>query len=79
MKQADLGLGPTTKRTRKRKFLAQLERVVPWAALVQLVEPQAPEGKRGQPPFPIETMTFPLFTQDSTLISASRRAGARRA
>ena len=35
MKQ--LGLGPdlSTKRTRKREFLDQMERVVPWAALVQ--------------------------------------------
>jgi IS5 family transposase len=28
MKQADLGLSLTTKRTRKREFLAQMERVV---------------------------------------------------
>ena len=34
MKQADLGLNLTTKRTRKREFLAEMERVVPWAALV---------------------------------------------
>jgi transposase, IS5 family len=56
MKQADLGLNLTTKRTRKREFLAQMERVVPWAALVALVQPHAPEGKRGRPPFLIETM-----------------------
>ena len=30
MKQADLGLNLTTKRTRKREFLAQMEHVVPW-------------------------------------------------
>jgi len=37
MKQADLVLNLTTKRTRKREFLAQMERVVPWPALVELV------------------------------------------
>ncbi len=63
MKQADLGLSLTTKRTRKREFLAQMERVVPWAALVQLVEPHAPEGKKGRPPFPIETMLRVHFMQ----------------
>ena len=47
MKQADLGLNLTTKRTRKREFLAQMERVVPWSALVQLVAPHAPVGKKG--------------------------------
>ena len=51
MKQTDLGLNLTTKRTRKREFLAQMERVVPWAALVELVSPYAPEGKKGRPPF----------------------------
>ncbi|HMM84658.1 IS5 family transposase [Azohydromonas sp.] len=63
MKQADLGLNLTTKRTRKREFLAQMERVVPWAALVELVAPNAPEGKKGRPPFPVETMLRIHFMQ----------------
>ena len=63
MKQADLGLNLTTKRTRKREFLAQMERVVPWAALVDLIAPHAPEGKRGRPPFPIETILRVHFMQ----------------
>ena len=63
MKQAGLGLNLTTKRTRKREFLAQMERVVPWAALVDLIAPHAPEGKRGRPPFPIETMLRIHFMQ----------------
>jgi transposase, IS5 family len=32
MKQADLGLNLAIRRTRKREFLAQIERVVPWSA-----------------------------------------------
>jgi IS5 family transposase len=63
MKQTDLGLNLTTKRTRKREFLAQMERVVPWAALVELVMPHAPEGKKGRPPFPVETMLRIHFMQ----------------
>jgi len=63
MKQADLGLNLTTKRTRKREFLAQMERVVPWAALVELVAPYAPEGKKGRPPFAVETMLRIHFMQ----------------
>ena len=61
MKQADLGL--TTKRTRKREFLAEMERVVPWAALIALTAPYAPEGKRGRPPFAVETMLRIHFMQ----------------
>lgn len=63
MKQTDLGLNLTTKRTRKREFLAQMERVAPWAALVELVAPYAPEGKKGRPPFAVETMLRIHFTQ----------------
>ncbi|WP_119157587.1 IS5 family transposase, partial [Caldimonas tepidiphila] len=63
MKQADLGLNLSTKRTRKREFLEQMERVVPWAALVELVAPHAPEGRRGRPPFAVETMLRIHFMQ----------------
>ena len=48
MKQADLGLNLTTKRTRKREFLDEMNRVVPWAALETLIAPYAPEGKKGR-------------------------------
>jgi len=56
MKQTDLGLNLTIKRTRKREFLDEMNRVVPWADLVALVAPFAPEGKKGRPPFAVETM-----------------------
>jgi transposase, IS5 family len=63
MKQAELGLHLSTKRTRKREFLAQMDGVVPWAALVELVKPHAPEGKKGRPPFAMETMLRIHFMQ----------------
>jgi transposase, IS5 family len=56
MKQLGLGLNLSTKRTRKREFLEEMERVVPWAALVQIVAPYYPKAKTGRPPFGIETM-----------------------
>ena len=63
MNQTSLGLGNSIKRTRKREFLAQMERVVPWAALVELVAPFAPEGRRGRPPFSVDTMLRIHFMQ----------------
>ncbi len=63
MKQADLGLNLSTKRTRKREFLDEMNRVVPWGALVELVTIHAPEGKKGRPPFPVETMLRIHFMQ----------------
>jgi IS5 family transposase len=56
MKQLGLGLNLSTKKTRKRELLEEMERVVPWAALVQIVAPYYPKAKTGRPPFGIETM-----------------------
>jgi len=56
MKQISLGLNLSTKKTRKREFLEQMEKVVPWAVLVEIVAPHCPKSKTGRPPFPIETM-----------------------
>jgi IS5 family transposase len=63
MKQADLGLNLSTKRTRKREFLDEMNRVVPWVALVELIEPHYPKGKTGRPPMGIETMLRIHFLQ----------------
>jgi hypothetical protein len=42
MTQKTLSLDWTNKRTRKREFLDEMERVVPWAALVPSIEPHSP-------------------------------------
>ncbi len=63
MKQTSLGLGNSAKRTRKREFLAEMERVVPWAPLVELVALFAPERRRGRPPFSVDTMLRIHFMQ----------------
>ena len=60
MKQAASDLKLSLKRTRKRKFLAQMARVVPWAALIT---PYYPEGRTGRPPFALETMLRVHFLQ----------------
>jgi len=56
MKQLGLGLNLSTKKTRKREFLEEMDKVVPWAVLVQIVEPHSPKAKTGRPPFAVETM-----------------------
>jgi len=63
MKQLGLGLNLSTKKTRKREFLEEMERVVPWAVLVQIVEPHYPKAKTGRPPFGIETMLHIHYLQ----------------
>ena len=42
MKQVSLGLNLSTKKTRKREFLEQMNKVVPWDVLVGVVEPSRP-------------------------------------
>ncbi|BAL95903.1 IS5 family transposase [Rubrivivax gelatinosus] len=56
MKQLGLGLNLSTKKTRKREFLEEMDRVVPWAALVEIVQPHYPRARTGRPPFALETM-----------------------
>ena len=63
MKQAALDVNLSLKKTRKREFLEQMERVVPWAALVALITPYYPEGRTGRPPFKLETMLRTHFLQ----------------
>jgi IS5 family transposase len=63
MKRIHLGLSLMTKRTRKREFLDEMSRVVPWADLVATVAPFAPEGRRGRSPFALETMLRIHFMQ----------------
>jgi IS5 family transposase len=63
MKQAALALNLSVKKTRKREFLEQMEHVVPWAALVELIAPFYPEGRTGRPPFSLPTMLRIHFMQ----------------
>jgi transposase, IS5 family len=52
------------KRTRREKFLAEMDQVVPWAQLVAVIAPFYPKtGRRGRPPMPIETMLRIYFMQ----------------
>mgnify|MGYP006290483197 FL=1 len=46
------------KRTKRERFLAQMEAVVPWKALIDLIEPHYPKAgsKGGRPAYPLETM-----------------------
>jgi IS5 family transposase len=44
------------KTTRRAAFLAEMERVVPWSALCQLIEPFYPKPGNGRPPVAVERM-----------------------
>src|SRR6476646_3349611 len=44
------------KKTRREVFLEEMELVVPWKALLGLIEPHYPLGDRGRRPYPLESM-----------------------
>jgi transposase, IS5 family len=51
------------KQTRRDKFLAEMELVVPWARLVERLRPLYPKGERGRPPIGLERMLRIYFLQ----------------
>ena len=63
MSLATTGFELVHKRTRKREFLDEMELVVPWVELIELIEPHAPKGKNGRPPFAVSTMLRIHFMQ----------------
>ena len=44
------------KKTRREIFLKEMEQVVPWKSLLNLIEPLYPIAGRGRHPYPLETM-----------------------
>ena len=63
MKQKDLGLNLSTRRTRKAEFLDEMELVVPWRELESLLLTAAPVKRTGRPPFSHQTMLRLHFMQ----------------
>ena len=43
-------------RTKKKEFLSQIERIVPWGEWLALIQPCYYKGERGNKPYPLEIM-----------------------
>ena len=66
MKQATLGSTEwalKSKVTRRAKFLAEMDAVVPWARLLAVIEPHYPQAPQGRPPHPLPRMLRIYFMQ----------------
>jgi len=63
MTLAGSGFEKYAKTTRRAQFLAEMERVVPWAELCALIEPVYPKGEGGRPTVPLERMLRIYFLQ----------------
>jgi IS5 family transposase len=61
MKQATLDLNLNVRKTRKQVFLDQMDKVVPWDELVDLIAPYHSEGKTGRaPPWMPHSLRHPV-------------------
>jgi len=49
--------------TKREAFLKEMEQVVPWKRLLNLIEPHYPKKGKGRPPIPMETMLRIYFLQ----------------
>jgi IS5 family transposase len=49
--------------TRREKFLARMEEVLPWGQLLAVIAPHYPKGERGRPPVGLERMLRVYFLQ----------------
>ena len=49
--------------TRRERFLGEMEKVVPWPRLCEVIAPHYPKGERGRPPIGIERMLRIYFLQ----------------
>ncbi len=60
---SSLGLELHAKQTRRQRFLAEMDTIVPWRKLCRLIEPHYPKGARGRPPIGIDRMLRVYFLQ----------------
>ena len=49
--------------TRRERFLGEMEEVVPWERLMEVIKPHSPKGERGRRPIGIERMLRIYFLQ----------------
>jgi IS5 family transposase len=53
---SDLEYAAKKRRTRRDRFLGDIDEVTPWSELVAVIEPFYPKGERGRPPIGVERM-----------------------
>ena len=64
MSSSDFEYAGKRKQTRRERFLAEMDQVVPWTGLLDLVEPFYPKAGGGKKPYPLETMLHTHLLQN---------------
>jgi len=63
MSFASLAYENKKKKTRREKFLEEMNQVIPWAELLQVIEENYPKAGNGRQPMPLERMLRIYFMQ----------------
>ena len=56
MSFSDFEYAGKRRQTRRERFLAEMDQVVPWCGLLELIQPFYPKAGGGRKPYPLETM-----------------------
>ena len=65
-------------RIKKKEFLVQIERIVPWKEWIALIQPRYYKGERGNKPYPLETMLRLYLLQNLYDLSGSHSGRSNR-
>lgn len=60
---AEAAWSANAKVTRRERFLAEMDTVIPWPRLLALIEPHYPKAGAGRQPHPLERMLRIHFMQ----------------
>ena len=60
---ASLAFENKKKKTRREKFLEEMDRVIPWGTLLKVIEKHYPKAGNGRQPMPMERMLRIYFLQ----------------
>ena len=60
---ASLAYDNQKKRTRREKFLTEMDQVIPWADLLEIIRKHYPRAGNGRQPMPLERMLRIYFMQ----------------
>ena len=69
-------------RTKKKEFLEQIERIVPWGRWIAMIKPCYYKGERGNKPYDLELMLRDVYKRQTVSSaevgsSAIRTSGSR--
>jgi hypothetical protein len=66
---ASLAYDNKKKKTRREKFLQEMDKVIPWKHLIQIIERYYPKAGNGRQPMPLERMLRIYFNQQRNGLS----------